>query len=141
MSITQFADSNCVNMIRDSLILESAPNPFVLNDVDCTAGNVKENVTFFYRATSCGLFEAAFSRGVNSLTCDPETHVYWPVGVCHFTGSSWTLVKCYEAVNPNTPTPPDTSLGAPSGATSPVIVAGSVIGAVACKPRIIAVIR
>jgi hypothetical protein len=139
MSITQFADCNCVNMIHDFLILESAPNPFVLNDVDCSAGDVKENVTFFYRATSCGLLNAAISRSVNSLTCDPESHVDWPVGVWFpkSDGDTWILVKCYESVNPNTPTPPDTSLGASSGVTSSAVVAGSVIGAVACKPRII----
>jgi hypothetical protein len=128
MSITAFSDSSCVNMTSTYL---SASNPLVFNDAECSGGPVYENRQVYVRAVSCGAF-ALYSFATDQQTCTPLGQIPARIETCFQDESSpkhWLLVKCSGP-------PADPTIVSPSGAMSPAVIAGVVIGTLARKPHI-----
>jgi hypothetical protein len=153
MNITAFTDSSCQNMSSTFL---SAPNPFIFTNQSCVCGfgPIISGREFFFRATSCDT-SAAYTLSPDPSSCSLFIPPAEPIRQClpllDLPGV-FGIFDCAVLPAPSppptpAPTPPPTpppattapsgaSSGALSGVASPAVIAGSVIGAVACKYRI-----
>ena len=140
-----YTDTQCSTLAGGSSFPE---NPLQTTSDTCTRATVAGQ-TFYIKAASCGddASVALFldSGCQQSLTIDTRKNNACDQNQVPPGALSMKYVCRVEAVTPSTPPPrpvppTDASSGAGSSATSPGVIAGSVIGALACK-RLIYLLR